>query len=117
MLAGSLRPFVLRSEDRLLMLHIRLHFLGLYWISYPSSSNFHFSILPENSELDSSCFIGRQPSRIFRRCSAICRGTPVISAGLQTKTFRFCLSKAHSSACPFSVRVDPMAIVCSGYSR
>ncbi|GKA67876.1 hypothetical protein Tco_0767793 [Tanacetum coccineum] len=32
--------------------------LGLYWISYPSSSNFHFSILPEISELDSSCFIG-----------------------------------------------------------
>ncbi|GJS75348.1 hypothetical protein Tco_0725229 [Tanacetum coccineum] len=32
--------------------------LGLYWISYPSSSNFHFSILPEISELDKSCFIG-----------------------------------------------------------
>ncbi|GKG26434.1 hypothetical protein Tco_0399580 [Tanacetum coccineum] len=32
--------------------------IGLYWISYPSSSNFHFSILPEISELDISCFIG-----------------------------------------------------------
>ncbi|GKG44997.1 hypothetical protein Tco_0495075, partial [Tanacetum coccineum] len=31
--------------------------LGLYWISYPSTSNFHFSILSEISKLDSSCFI------------------------------------------------------------
>ncbi|GJZ24433.1 hypothetical protein Tco_0561892 [Tanacetum coccineum] len=54
------------------------------------------------------------PSRIFRRCSAMCRGKPVMSAGLQAKTSRFCLSKAHSSLRPFSVRLDPMAIVCSG---
>ncbi|GJX27800.1 hypothetical protein Tco_0235879 [Tanacetum coccineum] len=31
--------------------------LGLYWMSYPFSSNFHFSILPDISELDNSCFI------------------------------------------------------------
>ncbi|GKG36884.1 hypothetical protein Tco_0447057 [Tanacetum coccineum] len=32
--------------------------LGLYRMPYPSSSNFHFSILPDISELDNSCFIG-----------------------------------------------------------
>ncbi|GKD05935.1 hypothetical protein Tco_1180909 [Tanacetum coccineum] len=32
--------------------------LGLYWMSYPSSLNFHFSILPVISEFDNSCFIG-----------------------------------------------------------
>ncbi|GJV50675.1 hypothetical protein Tco_1446416 [Tanacetum coccineum] len=32
--------------------------LGLYWMSYPSSSNFHFSILPLISEFNNSCFIG-----------------------------------------------------------
>ncbi|GJX35227.1 hypothetical protein Tco_0246784 [Tanacetum coccineum] len=31
---------------------------------------------------------GGHPSRIFRRCSAMCRGTPVISAGFQAKIFR-----------------------------
>ncbi|GKE38013.1 hypothetical protein Tco_1461418, partial [Tanacetum coccineum] len=30
----------------------------------------------------------RQPSRIFRRCSAICCGTPVISADLQEKNIQ-----------------------------
>ncbi|GJW54594.1 hypothetical protein Tco_0098679 [Tanacetum coccineum] len=44
------------------------------------------------------------------------RGTPVISAGFQAKISKFCFSKAHSSFRPFSVNVDPMATVCSGYS-
>ncbi|GJR15830.1 hypothetical protein Tco_0798482 [Tanacetum coccineum] len=44
------------------------------------------------------------------------RGTPVISAGFQAKISKFCLSKEHSPLRPFSVNVDPMATVCSGYS-
>ncbi|GKF53670.1 hypothetical protein Tco_0160580 [Tanacetum coccineum] len=32
------------------------------------------------------------------------RGTPVISAGFQAKTSKFCPSKVHSSLRPFSVR-------------
>ncbi|GJU32767.1 hypothetical protein Tco_1176356 [Tanacetum coccineum] len=44
----------------------------------------------------------------------MCRETPVMSAGFQEKTSKFCLSKAHSSLRSFSVRIDPMAIVCSG---
>ncbi|GKB72026.1 hypothetical protein Tco_0933438 [Tanacetum coccineum] len=44
------------------------------------------------------------------------RGTPVISAGFQAKISKFCLSKEHSSLRPFSVNVDPMETVCSGYS-
>ncbi|GJU25485.1 hypothetical protein Tco_1164106 [Tanacetum coccineum] len=59
-------------------------------------------------------FQGGHPSRIFKRCSAMLRGTPVISAGFQAKTSKFCPSRVHSSLCPFSVRVDPMAIVYSG---
>ncbi|GJV36393.1 hypothetical protein Tco_1408870 [Tanacetum coccineum] len=33
---------------------------------------------------------GKHPSRIFRRCFAACRGTPVLSAGFQAKTSKFC---------------------------
>ncbi|GKF26399.1 hypothetical protein Tco_0082293, partial [Tanacetum coccineum] len=44
------------------------------------------------------------------------RGTPVISAGFQAKISKFCLSKEHSPLRLFSVNVDPMATVCSGYS-
>ncbi|GJS22873.1 hypothetical protein Tco_0451505 [Tanacetum coccineum] len=44
------------------------------------------------------------------------RGTLVISAGFQAKISKFCLSKEHSSLRPFSVNVDPMATVFSGYS-
>ncbi|GKA36578.1 hypothetical protein Tco_0723143 [Tanacetum coccineum] len=44
------------------------------------------------------------------------RGTPVISAGFQAKISKFCLSKDHNSLRPFSVNVDHMATVCSGYS-
>ncbi|GKG47753.1 hypothetical protein Tco_0507238, partial [Tanacetum coccineum] len=36
-----------------------INVLGLYWMSYPSSLNFHFSILPVISEFDNSCFIER----------------------------------------------------------
>ncbi|GKA13879.1 hypothetical protein Tco_0693525 [Tanacetum coccineum] len=57
---------------------------------------------------------GGHPSRIFRRCSAMCRGTPVISVGFQAKTSRFCLSKAHSSLRPFSVRVYLMLLFARG---
>ncbi|GJT74213.1 hypothetical protein Tco_1040938 [Tanacetum coccineum] len=44
------------------------------------------------------------------------RGTPVISVGFQAKISKFCLSKEHSFLRPFSVNVDPMTTVCSGYS-
>ncbi|GJS82403.1 putative reverse transcriptase domain-containing protein [Tanacetum coccineum] len=44
------------------------------------------------------------------------RGTPIISAGFQAKISKFCLSKTYSSLRSFFVNVDPMAIVCSGYS-
>ncbi|GKC24450.1 hypothetical protein Tco_1026600 [Tanacetum coccineum] len=37
-----------------------------------------------------------------------------MSAGFQAKTSKFCPSRVHSSLRPFSVRVDTMAIVCSG---
>ncbi|GJS53339.1 hypothetical protein Tco_0626701 [Tanacetum coccineum] len=33
--------------------------LSLYWMSYPSSLNFHFSILLLISNFDNNCFIGR----------------------------------------------------------
>ncbi|GKB70156.1 hypothetical protein Tco_0931568 [Tanacetum coccineum] len=49
-------------------------------------------------------------------CSAMCRGTLVISAGFQENISRLCLSKPHSSFCPSSVKLEPIAIVCSGYS-
>ncbi|GKB27961.1 hypothetical protein Tco_0867362 [Tanacetum coccineum] len=52
---------------------------------------------------------------MFKWCSAMFRGTPVISAGFQAKISKFCLSKEHSSLRPISVNVDPMSIVCSGY--
>ncbi|GJX04790.1 hypothetical protein Tco_0190706 [Tanacetum coccineum] len=57
------------------------------------------------------CLTGKYPSRIFKRCSAIFRGTPVISADFQAKISKFCLSKEHSSLRPFSLNVDLMATV------
>ncbi|GKA67878.1 hypothetical protein Tco_0767795 [Tanacetum coccineum] len=51
------------------------------------------------------CLTGRHPSRIFKQCSAMLRGMPVISAGFQEKTSKFCPSRVHSSLRPFSVRV------------
>ncbi|GJZ85870.1 hypothetical protein Tco_0651209 [Tanacetum coccineum] len=49
------------------------------------------------------CLTGRHPSRIFSLCSAMCRGTPVISAGLQANISRLHLNKPHSSFHPSSV--------------
>ncbi|GKA95270.1 hypothetical protein Tco_0817308 [Tanacetum coccineum] len=61
------------------------------------------------------CLTGGHPSRIFKRCSAksVRWARPYI-AGFQAKTSKFCPSRVHSSLRPFSVRVDPMAIVCLG---
>ncbi|GJV59946.1 hypothetical protein Tco_1466046 [Tanacetum coccineum] len=59
---------------------------------------------------------GDHLSRTFSLCSAMCRGTPVISAGFQENTSRLRLSKSHNAFRPSSLRVEHIAIVCSGYS-
>ncbi|GKG49555.1 hypothetical protein Tco_0516007, partial [Tanacetum coccineum] len=46
----------------------------------------------------------------------MCCGTPVIFAGFQANMSRLCLSKSHNAFRPSSVRVEPIAIICSGYS-
>ncbi|GKF32334.1 hypothetical protein Tco_0102132 [Tanacetum coccineum] len=61
--------------------------------------------------------MGRHPSRIFSLCSAMCRKTLVISAGFQANISRLRLSKPHSFFRPSSFKVEPIATVCSGYSR
>nr|GFA77895.1 reverse transcriptase domain-containing protein [Tanacetum cinerariifolium] len=47
---------------------------------------------------------GRHPSRIFNLCSAMCRETPVISAGFQANMSRLRLSRPHSCFRPSSVK-------------
>ncbi|GJR60731.1 hypothetical protein Tco_1502893 [Tanacetum coccineum] len=54
--------------------------------------------------------------RLLRRCSAKYRGTPVMSSGFQANMSRLRLSNSHNALCPSSVRVELIAIVCSGYS-
>ncbi|GKG63196.1 hypothetical protein Tco_0638843, partial [Tanacetum coccineum] len=44
------------------------------------------------------------------------RRTPAISVGLQENILRLRLSRPHSSFLPSSVKVEPIAIVCSRYS-
>nr|GEX60572.1 ribonuclease H-like domain-containing protein [Tanacetum cinerariifolium] len=56
---------------------------------------------------------GEHPSRTFSLCFAMCRGTPVISAGFQENTSRLRLSKLHNAFRPSYVRVEHIAIVCS----
>ncbi|GJV90812.1 hypothetical protein Tco_1538625 [Tanacetum coccineum] len=57
---------------------------------------------------------GEHPSRTFSLCSAVCRGTPVISASFQANTLSLRLSKSYNAFRPSSVRVEPTVIVCSG---
>ncbi|GKA83562.1 hypothetical protein Tco_0805157 [Tanacetum coccineum] len=63
------------------------------------------------------CLMGWHPSRIFKRCSAMDLGTPVISAGFQANMSKFSLSKLQSSILPFFDRLPPIVTVYSGYSR
>nr|GEW34707.1 ribonuclease H-like domain-containing protein [Tanacetum cinerariifolium] len=59
----------------------------------------------------------KHPSYTFSLSFAICRETPVISAGFQANMSWLHLSKSYNAFHPSSVRVEPIAIVCSGYSR
>ncbi|GKA71445.1 hypothetical protein Tco_0777584 [Tanacetum coccineum] len=60
---------------------------------------------------------GGYPSRTFSRCSAICHRTPVMFVGFQANTSRLRLSNPHNAFLLSSIRVEPIAIVRSGYSR
>ncbi|GKD73774.1 hypothetical protein Tco_1332056 [Tanacetum coccineum] len=60
--------------------------------------------------------MGWHPSRMFKRCSAMDLGTPVISAGFQANISKLSLSRLQSSILPFSDKLLPIVIVCSGYS-
>nr|GEZ93587.1 hypothetical protein [Tanacetum cinerariifolium] len=55
------------------------------------------------------------PSRTFKRCSAICLGTLVISTGFQAKISKLCWSRPHNLLRPPSVRVKPIITVYFGY--
>nr|GEV76194.1 hypothetical protein [Tanacetum cinerariifolium] len=48
----------------------------------------------------------KHPSRTLSLCLAMCRGTPVMSAGFHANTSRWRLNNPHSSFRPSSVRVD-----------
>ncbi|GKD20719.1 hypothetical protein Tco_1222422 [Tanacetum coccineum] len=54
---------------------------------------------------------------MFRRCSAMCLGTPVISAGFQAKMSKLRWSSPHNLLRPSSMRVEPIITVCFGYSE
>ncbi|GJW69497.1 hypothetical protein Tco_0126414 [Tanacetum coccineum] len=60
--------------------------------------------------------MGGHPSRIFRQCSTMDIGMPVMSAGFQANTSKLYLSRLQSSILPFSDKLPPIVIVCSGYS-
>ncbi|GJU83332.1 putative ribonuclease H-like domain-containing protein [Tanacetum coccineum] len=62
------------------------------------------------------CLTGEHPSRMFNWCSAICRGTLVMSTSFQANMSRLRLSKPHNSLRPSFIKLEPIAIVCSGYS-
>ncbi|GKD83563.1 hypothetical protein Tco_1350402 [Tanacetum coccineum] len=62
------------------------------------------------------CLIGWHPSRMFKRCSATERGTPVMSASFQANISKFSFSKLQSSILPFLDRLPPIVTDYSGYS-
>ncbi|GKG03986.1 hypothetical protein Tco_0314373 [Tanacetum coccineum] len=62
------------------------------------------------------CHMGWHPSRMFKRCSAMERGMPVLSAGLQANISKFSFSKLQSSILPISDRLPPIVTICFGYS-
>ncbi|GJR29937.1 hypothetical protein Tco_1106169 [Tanacetum coccineum] len=53
---------------------------------------------------------------MFRRCSAMDLGMPVMSAGFQANMSRLFLSRSQSSILSFSDKLPYMVMVCSGYS-
>ncbi|GKC83089.1 hypothetical protein Tco_1138806 [Tanacetum coccineum] len=53
---------------------------------------------------------------MFKRCSAMDLGTPVISAGFQENISKLSLSRLQSSILPFSDKLSPIVTVCFGYS-
>ncbi|GJU13546.1 hypothetical protein Tco_1135942 [Tanacetum coccineum] len=53
---------------------------------------------------------------MFKRCSAMNLGTPVMSAGFQANISKLSLRRLQSSILPFSDRLPPIMTVCSGYS-
>ncbi|MFS7890205.1 hypothetical protein Hanom_Chr00s000008g01616011 [Helianthus anomalus] len=63
-----------------------------------------------------ACTTGFASSETFRRCSAMCRGTPTISAGVQANTSMFSCSNFLSAARVKSDMAGPRVTVCSGYA-
>ncbi|GKC46616.1 hypothetical protein Tco_1064338 [Tanacetum coccineum] len=53
---------------------------------------------------------------MFRLCSAMDLGTPVMSTGFQANMYKLFLSRLQSFILPFSDRLPPTVTVCSGYS-
>ncbi|GKD75014.1 hypothetical protein Tco_1333296 [Tanacetum coccineum] len=53
---------------------------------------------------------------MFKRCSAMDLGTPVIFAGFQANISKLSLSRLQSSILPFLDNLPPIVTVCSGYS-
>ncbi|GKC18726.1 hypothetical protein Tco_1020876, partial [Tanacetum coccineum] len=53
---------------------------------------------------------------MFKRCSAIDLGTPVMYAGFQANMSKLSLSRLQSSIHPFSDRLSPIVTVYSRYS-
>ncbi|KAJ0704594.1 hypothetical protein HanPI659440_Chr14g0564391 [Helianthus annuus] len=63
-----------------------------------------------------ACTTGFASSETFSRCSAICRGTPTISAGVQANTSMLSCSNFFSAARVRSDIAGPRVTVCSGYA-
>nr|GEZ09950.1 integrase, catalytic region, zinc finger, CCHC-type, peptidase aspartic, catalytic [Tanacetum cinerariifolium] len=59
---------------------------------------------------------GEYPSRILSRCSAIDRGTPVMSDGCHANISKFSFRSEHSTVRPFANNVPPIAIPDQGSS-
>ncbi|MFS8001941.1 hypothetical protein Hanom_Chr13g01196221 [Helianthus anomalus] len=61
-----------------------------------------------------ACTTGFASSETFRRCSATCRGTPTMSAGVQANTSMFSCNNFLSIARVRSDIAGPRVTVCSG---
>ncbi|GKG56605.1 hypothetical protein Tco_0579929 [Tanacetum coccineum] len=55
------------------------------------------------------CRTGEYPSRIMSQCSAIDRGTPVMSDGCHMNVSKFSFRSEHSSVLPFADSVPLIA--------
>ncbi|KAJ0548436.1 hypothetical protein HanIR_Chr08g0383771 [Helianthus annuus] len=63
-----------------------------------------------------ACTTGFASSETFNRCSAMCRGTPNISASVQENTSIFSCNNFLSAARVKSDIAGPKVTVCSGYA-